>query len=268
MSNRYVELRPDQIKASLADNPIIIIPWGAIEWHGPHLPLGLDGLVAEAFSQRLAERTGALVLPALWLPITPLPHEFSLSITTERVTGMWEDLLEEMSRLRIEVVCSVSGHYAQGHELLIMEVAERVMQRYPTTRILTGTPLSLLDDPDLLDHAGRYETGQLLAIRPDLVALDVLGDGPLPSRRENPVLGSDPRSASLQEGKTLLARGLDAWADWIDRLRGPSPDLPGLRSLYEARHRDYQEYVERYFKGSWEDAIQTWWEEVSVMSDG
>jgi len=263
MSNRYVELRPDQIEASLAVNPVIIIPWGAIEWHGPHLPLGLDGLVAEAFCDRLADRTGALVLPTLWLPVTPLPHKLSLSITTNIVTAMWEDLLEEICRLRVEVVCSVSGHYAQPHEQLIMEVAERIMDRKPATHILTGTPLSLLGDPDLLDHAGRYETGQLLALRPDLVALAVLGDGPLTAVRDNPVLGSDPRLASAHEGETLLARGLDAWVDWTNRLRGPAPDLIGLRSLYEARRLDYRDFAERYFKSSWDDAIQTWWQEKS-----
>ncbi len=262
MTHAYAELRPDQIESALERNPIAIIPWGALEWHGPHLPLGLDGLVAQAFSERLAERADGLLLPTMWLPVTTLPHRLSIFITSGRVLEHWEELLEELVRIGVQVICSVSGHYAQGHELAIMDVAEKVMTRHLQVRILTGTPLSLLEEPDLLDHAGRYETGQLLAVRPELVDLEALGEGALPSLRDNPVLGSDPRLASAEEGADLLERGLQAWAGWVERLRGPEPGLAALRGLYERRRATYQGYVRNYFRGSWDEAIQAWWTEA------
>ena len=41
----------------------VIIPTGACEIYGPHLPMGSDGFAAEAVSERVAERTGALIAP-------------------------------------------------------------------------------------------------------------------------------------------------------------------------------------------------------------
>jgi creatinine amidohydrolase len=73
MIRRYAELRPEELAAALAANPTFICPWGALEWHGAHLPLGLDGIVAEAFSERLATATGAILLPGTWLPMTAHP---------------------------------------------------------------------------------------------------------------------------------------------------------------------------------------------------
>ena len=46
-------------------------------------PLGLDGIVAEAFAARLAELIDGILLPGCWLPITTLPHPLSLQISTE-----------------------------------------------------------------------------------------------------------------------------------------------------------------------------------------
>jgi len=73
-------MRPEELDLALSGNPLVICPWGALEWHGAHLPLGLDGLVAEAFSERLAESTGGILLPCTWLPMTTLPHAFSISL--------------------------------------------------------------------------------------------------------------------------------------------------------------------------------------------
>ena len=262
MTHSYAGLRPDEIESALGRNSAVIVPWGALEWHGPHLPMGLDGLVAEAFSERLAERVSALLLPTLWLPVTTLPHDLSIHISAGRVLGHWEELLEEMVRIGAQVICSVSGHYAQAHEIAVMDVAEKVMERHPQARILTGTPLSLLEEPDLLDHAGRYETSQLLALQPELVRLEALGGGPLLPLRHNPVLGSDPRLGSADEGADLLERGLQAWAGWVERLRGPEPDLGALKALYERRRVTYQGYVRKYYRGSWDEAVQTWWREA------
>ena len=53
---RYAELRPDQLAAIVAAAPIAYVPWGALEWHGPHLPFGLDGITAEGVAERAARQ--------------------------------------------------------------------------------------------------------------------------------------------------------------------------------------------------------------------
>ena len=256
---RYAELRPDQLSQRLEEVPVAIVPWGALEWHGPHLPFGLDGLVAESFCQELAVRTGAVLLPTTYLPITALPHPQSISIRTEVVRGAWQDLLHELGKAGFRVVCLVSGHYAQGHEIVLAEVADQLSHRGgPLT--LAGAPLALLQDPGLLDHAGEWETSQLLHYRPELVDLTALPPGSLPPAGQVAVLGDDPRKASAEQGREVVERALQAWATWIERLLGGQA-LEALHDLYSARTASYQAYLDRYYQGSWEAAIEAWWKE-------
>jgi len=257
--HRYTDLRPDQLTSRLATCPVAIAPWGALEWHGPHLPFGLDGLVAEAFCERLAERTGAILLPTTYLPITTLPHPHSISIRADVVREAWLDLLQELSRAGFRIVCLVSGHYAQGHEIVLAQTAEAVT-RAGGALVLAGTPLALLQDADLLDHAGRWETSQLLWARPELVDLDALPPGPIPPAGEVAVLGQDPRSATADEGRDLIERGLQSWEAWMKRLVSEGSPDP-LYALYAARQAAYRDYVDRFYRGSWEAAIQAWWKE-------
>jgi len=256
---RYAELRPAQLTRRLELYPVAIAPWGALEWHGPHLPFGLDGLVAEAFSEKLAAQTGAILLPTTYLPITSLPHPQSISIRSENVRGVLRDLLEGLQGAGFRLICLVSGHYAQGHELILAEAAEE-LTRTGGPPVLAGTPLALLGDPSLLDHAGRWEASQLLALRPELVDLSALGEGALPPASRSAVLGEDPRGATAEQGEVILQRALAAWAGWMERLVHTADPSP-LYELYAERRAAYQDYVERYFQGSWEAAIQAWWRE-------
>lgn len=258
MIRRYAELRPEELAAALAANPTFICPWGALEWHGAHLPLGLDGIVAEAFCQRLAAATGAILLPGTWLPVTTLPHLYSLSIPTGTVCAVWRALLDELARIGARTVCLVSGHYAQGHELEMYRECVEAMQRHPSLRVLAASPLELLNDDHLLDHAGHRETAQLLAIRPDLVRLDHFRPGP-PSA--NAVLGDDPRRASAIEGERLLAAAFEAWRQAI-----ATWNEPALQAFYQARAAAYLPYRDAFFRESWEQAITDWWQTKSGNS--
>ncbi len=54
-----------EVKEKIEKSKVAILPIGAVEAHGPHLPLGTDNFLAERLSERVAEKTGALVLPTL-----------------------------------------------------------------------------------------------------------------------------------------------------------------------------------------------------------
>lgn len=258
---RYTDLRPHELTERLESFPVAIAPWGALEWHGPHLPFGLDGLVAEAFSEQLAARAGAVLLPTTYLPLTTLPHTQSIPFRAEVVRAAWEDLFLGLGAAGFQLVCLVSGHYAHGHEIVLAEVAERVTrERGP--RVLAGTPLALLGDPSLLDHAGLWETSQLLATRPELVDLNALRPEIELSAGEVAVLGQDPRAATAEKGQAVMKRAIEAWAGWIERLQA-SDDPQPLYDLYSARRSTYQGYIDRYYEGSWDRALQAWWADHS-----
>ena len=254
---RYAELRPAELEALVAAAPIAYVPWGALEWHGPHLPFGLDGFTAEAVAERAARRTGGVILPTTWWPITALPHRFSLSIHSQVVQTLWDGIFAELARARFRVVVLLSGHYAQGHELVLMDAAEHAIATHGLL-VLAVPPLALVDEA-MLDHAAHWETALLLALRPRLVDLDTLEPGPL-KPASSAVLGDDPRRATPTQGEAALALATDRIASSVIALLSHGgPDV--LRELYSRRRAGYQRYVERYFRGSWEEAILTWWHE-------
>ena len=254
---RYAELRPDQLEAIVASVPVAYVPWGALEWHGPHLPVGLDGFTAEAVAERAARRTGGVLLPTTWWPITALPHRFSLSVSSEVIQALWDGIFAELARAGFRLVVLLSGHYAQGHELVLMDAAEHAIAAHDLL-VLAVPPLALVDE-EMLDHAAHWETAQLMALRPRLVNLDALHDSPL-HPATSAVLGDDPRRATPSQGEAALALATERIVVSVGALLAHGrPDV--LRELYARRRATYQGYVERYFRGSWEEAIQTWWSE-------
>jgi creatinine amidohydrolase len=256
MPTRYAELTPDQLEEKWAKKPLAIIAWGALEWHGPHLPLGLDGIVAEYFAERLAEETEGILLPACWMPITTLPHPASLQISTEALRMILDELLEGLYSAGARAVCIVSGHYAQGHEIELYEAAVRAMESHKGYQVLAATPLEVLGDDNLLDHAARWETAQLQVIRPELVHLEALPEQIKAKRHA--VLGEDPRMASAEEGREVLDAALAIWCEWIEDLV-KSKDQGFLKAFYERRKQAYGPYVRTYYMRSWEQALRDWW---------
>ncbi|MCK5788999.1 MAG: creatininase family protein [Chlamydiia bacterium] len=63
----YVKLTPTEFRIRLADAPIAYLPLGTIEWHGEHMPLGSDGLQSFEFFKLLAEKSGGIVFPMMYL---------------------------------------------------------------------------------------------------------------------------------------------------------------------------------------------------------
>lgn len=242
---RYAEATPETLDRSLA-----VVPFGALEWHGGHLPLGLDGIVAQAFAERLVARHGGTLLPTIWAAMTTLPHSASLQVSTVTFAGLAEETARGLFASGFARVAFVSGHYAQGQMTVLYELGARLAGE--GRALYAATPLEPIGDPDLLDHAGRAEASQLLALRPDLMRLDLLPDGTRP--HEDAVLGPHPAGASAEEGDALFARGLDAWGEF---LLTPVADLG---AHYEVAAAQYAEYRESFYTGSWEEAIARWWQ--------
>jgi creatinine amidohydrolase len=244
---RYDEAFPAELESAIDRGAPAVVAWGALEWHGCHLPLGLDGIVADWFARHLAERLNGVLLPSVWLPMTTLPHRASLQVSTETFRAILDDLLASLAGAGFKQVCLVTGHYAQGHLWELFEAAERA-----SISVLAGTPLQPLEQDELLDHAGRYEASQLAAIRPDLVRL-----GGLPTDlivREHAVLGRHPSESNVAEGERLLHEGLEAWVRW-----SASATKENLSATYARAKEGLGEYREKFYRESWEQAIKDWW---------
>jgi creatinine amidohydrolase len=217
-------------------SPVVLIPVGSTEQHGPHLPLNTDTLIAEEIAGRALHRTtGLMVGPTISVTASGEHAGFpgTLSIGTEVMTSV----LIELGRSAdwAAGVVYVNGH-GGNHEALTRAVAvltsedRQVLSWSPRWRRRTdGGP------PDL--HAGRIETSLMLAIDPGLVRFELSTDGPdLPLERLLPLLRSngvrdvsptgvlgDPDGASGAEGERFIGDFVDDLVIAIERWRPIDP---------------------------------------------
>lgn len=191
---------------------ILVVPLGATEQHGPHLPLGTDTFVAEALAAELAAvRADVVVAPPLPFGSSGEHAGFAgtLSIGQAALESVVVELVRSADAFRGVVL--VSGHGGNAEPLARAVGTLRAEGRRAVswcTSVAGGDA-----------HAGRTETSLLLALRPELVRTDAVEAGVttplgelLPQLQRsgvravspNGVLG-DPRGASAEEGQALLA---------------------------------------------------------------
>jgi creatinine amidohydrolase len=111
----------------------------------------------------------------------------------------------------------------------------------------------------MLDHAARWETAQMLALRPRLVDVGALDGLPF-TPKFTAVLGDDPRSATVKQGEAAVNLAVERISSSVlSLLEQQNADI--LHEFYSRRRAGYQNYVSRYFRGSWEQALASWWKE-------
>jgi mycofactocin system creatininase family protein len=208
------------------DHPVLLIPVGSAEQHGPHLPISTDSLIAEAVAGALATRlTGAIVAPVLQYGASGEHAAFAgtLSIGLDAVRGVLVEL-GRSATLWAGSVVFVNGH---GGNLTAVDAATRLLVE--EGRDARWVPCAALHGDA---HAGRTETSLLLHLAPDLVHIDRAERGEvrpvqelLPMLRAsgvravspNGVLG-DPAGASAAEGRAVLEQMVE---HAMRRLNGP-----------------------------------------------
>ena len=103
-------MRPAQLERALRAFPAVYVPFGLIEWHGRHLPLGNDALKAHAFLVKVAEQYGGVVYPPVFFPSAAMADgtlkEEELRWKVPMVTALFERLKATGCR----VIIGVSGH--------------------------------------------------------------------------------------------------------------------------------------------------------------
>jgi creatinine amidohydrolase len=175
-SRYFIELTQPEIAEQLKKNPLVILPAGSVEQHGPHLPTGTDIFAANAIAHAVAERMDGLVLPGGPLGVTPLHMPFEGTITLKADTFM---------RVVTETAASTAQHGAKyllilnWHELNIppLGVAAETLHRDFGMTVLTVQACFVAEELfgkecNGLTHGGEIETLAVMAHRPELVHLE------------------------------------------------------------------------------------------------
>ena len=265
LPNRYfAELTQPEIAGQLKKNPLVILPCGSIEQHGPHLPTGTDTLAANVIAHAVAEGMDGLVLPSTPLGVTPMHMPFEGTITLTPDTFM---------RVVTETCASTARHGARyllvlnWHEGNIpsLAIASESLHRDHGLTVLTVQACYVADELyggscNGLTHGGEIEALAVLAHRPDLVHLDRIDyssdhqhghkmDRLRRTRSYQPVLTDirsiaptgwfgSPQSATAEKGDRMLAEIADAIAKeatevfaQLDAVQGGTAEVKRLRQV-------------------------------------
>lgn len=217
--------------------PLLLVPIGSCEQHGPHLPLATDTIIASALCDRVASRVaGTVVAPPL--TVTASGEHAGFAGTLSIGTTITTQVLVELARSAdwASGLVLINGH--GGNRRAVDDAVSTVSGE--GRHIVAWWP----HIPDGDAHAGRTETSLMLAIRPDLVRRDrlaagdrrplveiasVLRAGGITAVSASGVLG-DPTAATLSEGNRLLDLLVEDLARLITPLTNPStetePDAP------------------------------------------
>jgi len=215
MEHRYERLSPDETARVTAESSVAYLPLGALEWHGWHLPTGLDGIKSRELCLRMAEETGGVVLPPLWFGTggEHYDYETSLMVDADLLESLVRSRLTRLCELGYSVVVALTGHYA-GEQVEVLEtVAESVEADYDTS-IIAIPEHEAYPEEERIDHAGKWETSILMELRPDLVDMNALEEHP-----DDPLKGvffSDPRDASREAGAETVSVIVQTVAEWVE----------------------------------------------------
>ena len=241
---RWADLAWPDFAALDAARTVAVLPLGATEQHGPHLPLDVDTAIVEALLARAAAHLPAdaplLVLPTLAVGLSPEHAAFpgTLTLAPETALALLRDVAASVARAGVRKLVIVNGH---GGHVGLLDVATRAMRVRHALLVWSvpwwQLPLVEPDGHDLAAdlpaheqrfgvHAGLLETAVMLALTPQRVRRAALQRFPSTSEqraREHALLGNG-RSAkfawAMEDLNPLGAAGDAAAADpaWGERV--------------------------------------------------
>jgi creatinine amidohydrolase len=237
-SRRVIDLDSRSFERLVAANPLVILPVGALEAHGPHLPLGADQIQAEATAFALAERVGGLVAPTIAYGSAPGARRFpgTVSLTMAQLEAYVTGVLTELARSGVRRLLVLSGHAERGHMAALRESADETMRAHPGARVVVLSDYDFVyelrgkESPSTDGHAGLLETSRVMALAPETVG----ADRPVVENRRSPFLPGagtdaewpesvmgDTRPASAELGRRLQSHVLDRLVETVAALLPP-----------------------------------------------
>lgn len=183
--DRLSEMTFEEAKHAAEEGAVALLPAGATEAHGPHLPLNTDVVISETAARRAVamlrrERIAAVVMPPLAYAVTEFAADFggTISLPLETATAMARDVILGAGRAGFRGVVVCNAHLEPGNLKALKDavVAANEAGVKATFPDVTRKPHALRLGDEFKSgacHAGSYETSLVLAADPFLVRSDV-----------------------------------------------------------------------------------------------
>lgn len=212
--------------AQLARNPRLIIPVGALEQHGPHLPLGSNVLIARRFAMDLSREFQTLRAPTVHYGVharTEQAYAGTASLTEKTLHRALNELLDAWEDHGVAEFILLTAHRNEAH----IEALTTLVTHHARVRVVQVWDVDvadLLESHPAVEHAGEAETSLMLFLYPELVRMDrardfapppaelerhARGQSPVPPPASAGVLGR-PSVATAEKGERIYHRMLDA----------------------------------------------------------
>jgi creatinine amidohydrolase len=238
------KLRADQLREKARDNAIVILPIASLEQHGPHLPVEVDSMLGETVAIRAARKIAArgqpaLVLPVLWTGLSEHHMSFGGTVTLDLAAFalLVEGVCRSVLRHGFQRIVLLNAH--GGNENALRNITDDLTPKLSVPIVqftywyaAAAAIAHILETQGGLMHACEAETSMMLAVRPELVAMDrvglakanstpdiadVVGGGvyrwrTIGARSSSGVIGN-PEAASAEKGERLFEAIAEALAD-------------------------------------------------------
>jgi creatinine amidohydrolase len=213
----WLRMCPEALRDALRRQLPVLIPFGAIEYHGEHLPLGTDTLLAEGFCRRIAEQTECVIAPPI--PFAPTLHwaggeaDGDIDFPSEALIPYIDALLTALIHTGFRRIYMMIGHQGlDGMPATLARLAlHRVQQRLASSFAPGWGKGNHLPDAAFFSmlHIGTYDTYV------DYTTLQ--GDQPMPVGHGG--CGETQLIQALYEGLDCPdARQLNPCPVWLDDL--------------------------------------------------
>ena len=247
MVYEFGNLRSTEVDRILREKPLVIVPTGQVEEHGPHLPLNTDCVIAERAAAECATRLGAdrsVILMDL------IPYGYSgktmtrwpgtMQVRMDTVRDYLYDVCTSLVDMGVKKLAIFNNH---GHHVALFELVVRMIADSRSVAPVVLVPLHLALGSGKLEnvlkggpgsscHAGEIETSLMLYLAPKHVDLSKAKDNPLqdagwPSKgafwstwerqpTKNGVYGT-PTVARAETGKQIFEVIVESACDFLDR---------------------------------------------------
>ena len=173
------EMTWTEVDEAMKDRPVGILPVGAIEAHGPHLPLNTDTVLAVEMARRGAAKlkehgVSALILPPVSFTVADFAAKFpgTISVSPETSVALLRDVCVSMAK-KFRAVAMANLHLDPGHIECVkaaLEEAKKAGASVCWADITRKRWAELLGETFAKgDHAGAFETSLMMAAAPDRV---------------------------------------------------------------------------------------------------
>ena len=179
---RWEELSWPQHEKQVAAGATVVMPFAAIEQHGPHNPVAVDTHLATAVCQKATDNLeGVLLTPTMWAGQSPHHMEFpgTLTLSLETYTAVIQDLVSSVARHGYKKVLLVNGH---GGNIAPLQAAALQLKHNLGITLWMVTYFKLGNEVAAehrngeigsMAHSGEFETSMMLHLRPDLVDMSL-----------------------------------------------------------------------------------------------